>query len=228
MLQKVYAKFRERLVFEPIIYTFSSTNAEFISKNCVSRGAFCAFGREDNDAITGRVVIREALRQACIFKLNVDDFFQYTRAFYTSCFNTFSENCSQELVKATGLEWNDISRCVDHSFEGVNQNYWENDNGLLSANKEQIKLLGAQSFPNVYFNEKLYKGSLSYNDMLLAICGALNGQSAECANIQLEVEEDLDVIQMIILTLVGFVAGVIILGFICKQIAKRKYLRLIY
>ena len=59
---------KEKILFEPILITFSSESEEFKINNCVSRGKYCAFDIGGNGDINGKMIVYESLRQKCIYK----------------------------------------------------------------------------------------------------------------------------------------------------------------
>jgi len=164
-LEDVYNKLKDRIMFEPHIVTFTSKSQEFISKNCVSNGAYCAFDPSHSSGATGRDVVLESIRQKCIYKMSVPDYFAYARIFFSKCFGTFDEKCSKAAVEKTWVDWSQVQKCVEKSFHGSAKTFYLNDNDLLADEKEKIKKLGTNNFPNIFINNILYRGSLSKVDI---------------------------------------------------------------
>ena len=159
VLEEVYHKLKDRVLFEPHIVTFASKSSEFTSHNCVSGGAYCAFEPHTDSAASGRDVVLEGLRQKCIYKANIADYFTYMDAFFGSCSKVLTEECSKRVLRKTSLDWDHIKKCVDNSFHGINKVSYLNDNEVLADEKEKFKKLGTASFPNVFINNALYKVS---------------------------------------------------------------------
>lgn len=77
--------------------------------------------------------------------------------------------------------------------------------------------------PSVYFNGSLYKGSLSYTDLVLTVCSLINDSMQECVG-PVKVMK-VDVVSIIVPMITAFVGGLLILFFVCRALAKRRYLR---
>lgn len=212
-------------MFEPHVVTFTSKSQEFISKNCVSNGAYCAFDPSHAGAATGRDVVLEAVRQKCIYKMSVPDFFTYTRVFFGRCFGSFDEKCAKAAVDRTWVDWAAVQKCVEKSFSGSGKTFYQNENELLADEKEKMKKLGTNNFPNIFINNILYRGSLSKIDILLSVCSALHDDVSECKNIDLFPADDFGFWQMAAIQLLVFVLGSAFLAFICRRIAKKQYLK---
>lgn len=212
-------------MFEPHLVTFTSKSQEFISKNCVSGGTYCAFDPSHAPGASGRDVVFESLRQKCIYKMSLPDYFTYIKVFYEKCFNSFTEQCSRAAVERTWVDWTQIQRCVDKSFHGSNKVSFLNDNDILADEKDKMKKLGTSNFPNIFINNILYKGSLSKFDILLSICSVLHDDVSECQNIDMVPYDDFSFWQMALIQLIVFVLGALFLAFICRRIAKKQYLK---
>ncbi len=225
VLQDVYKKLKDRVVFEPSIVSFTSKSSDFIAKNCVSNGNYCSFEPSHEKTITGRDVILEGVRQKCIYKANVDSYFNYMTEFYKTCIHEFTEACSQRILKTTNLKWTNVETCAGRSFHGMSKMVYQNENDLLSDDKEKLKRLSHATFPNIYINGILYKGSLEHFDILLSICSALNDETFECKNLDIVPFYDLSLTDMLTAHLAVLFVGIIVMAFICRRIAKRQYLR---
>lgn len=212
-------------MFEPHVVTFTSKSQEFISKNCVSGGAYCAFDPSHSSGATGRDVVLEAIRQKCVYKMSVPDYFTYTKAFFSKCFSSFDEKCSKSALDKTWVDWAAVQKCVEKSFHGSGKSFFTNENDLLADEKDKMKKLGTNNFPNIFINNVLYRGSLSKVDILLSICSSLHEDVSECKNIDLVDYDEFSFWQMALIQLTVFVLGSAFLAFICRKIAKKQYLK---
>lgn len=224
-LESVYDKLKDRILFEPHLVTFASKSQEFISKNCVSNGEYCAFDPNHEGKQTGRDVIMEGLRQKCIYKKGLSQYFAYMRGFYEKCFTVFTESCSKTIVDRLGFDWEQLRVCVDKSFHGPLKNLVQNENEILADDKEKMKKTTTSNFPNVFINNVLYRGSLSKLDMLLSICSSLHDEVHECQNVDLSPYAEVSIFQMVAFQLSVFLLGILVMAFVCKRIAKDKYKR---
>jgi len=222
MLQIVYDKLKDKILFEPSIVTFKSKSEEFKNTNCISDGKYCAFDPDNEGPITGRDVILESLRQKCVYKIGISQYFSYMQLFYAYCMFDFSEECSRGLIERLGLDPFDVLSCVDNSFLATNNQKYSNDNTILAEERDKQRKAGLNSFPNIYINDVLYQGTLSYYDLLLSICSSLNDITMNCRNLDFE-DTDYNILTIIMLHVGIYIACVILLAFICKKIAKRRY-----
>lgn len=224
-LEEVYNKLKNRILFEPHVVTFTSKSTEFISKNCVSNGAYCAFDPGHTTAATGRDVVIESIRQKCIYKVSIPDYFKYMKYFYEKCFESFDEKCSKWAVDKTWVDWTQVQKCVERSFHGSNKALYANDNELLADEKDKMKRLGTTNFPNIFINNILYKGSLSKYDILLSICSTLHDDVSDCQNIDMVPYDDFSFWTMALIQLAVFLIGSAVMAYLCRRVAKKQYLK---
>lgn len=226
-IKKVVTKLQDKIVFEPHLITFSSESDQFINNNCISNGLYCEFDPDNYDNITGRMVILEAIRQKCIFKVDNSFYFDYMIQFYDKCEETFTEECSKSLMSDLGQNFKNVHSCVLRSFQTSateNINYDVN-NTILEVEKIKQKTLSLTTFPNIYINNNLYNGSLSDIDLLLSICSSLNDETQNCHNLDLEVVREIRKLPIFLLFGVLFLICFIILVVVCKRIARQRYLK---
>jgi hypothetical protein len=196
-----------------------------MAQNCLSKGQYCAFGSVQNEKITGRSILMESLRQSCIYKMNLNIYFFYTQMFNDKCIDTFAESCSKDIIEKTFMNWSDIAKCVDYSFVGNEKDIYQNDNNLLSNARQKSDALKVEAMPNLFFNDVQYAGSIAFSDLSMAMCDQLNQEVEECREVPLLDLEELNVAGLVIGMVLCFFLGLLIIGLICKKIAKRNYLR---
>lgn len=224
VLEKVYFTLRDRVVFEPVVVTFSSKAEEFVRGHCVSQGNYCALEPGLKGTATGRDVVLEAIRQKCVYKAGVKEYFSYMDGFYSKCVHEFTEKCSLDLARGNSLYPEDIKKCVTDSFSKTSSDVYQNENELLREERDKYKRLGVERFPEIYINSMLYKGSLSYFDLLLSLCSALHEESKDCRNLSLEGDSEVNLIVLVAVSLSVFAVGVAVLAFVCRKIARKRYL----
>lgn len=222
MLQVVYEKLKDRILFEPSIVTFSSKSEDFKANNCVSDGKYCAFDPDNEGPITGRDVVLEAIRQKCIYKISIDNYFNYMQLFYGYCLFDFSEGCSKGLIEKLNIEPTDVFSCLDNSFLVSNNDKYSNDNTILSDEREKQRKAGLNNFPNIYINDVVYQGTLAYYDLLLSVCSGLHDITMNCRNLDFD-DVDYNVPTIILLYVGIYSACLTVLAFLCRKIAKRRY-----
>ena len=222
-LREVYLKLKDRMIFEPHIVTFTSKSNEYITNNCVSQGKYCAFDPDNEGPITGKDVIMEALRQKCIYKAGITQYFYYMDMFFTQCITKFTEECSNHLIWKSGIDSSDITSCVNNSFNKVNVNFKDNENEILAEEREKVRKLGTTHFPNIYINNLLYNGTLATFDLLLSMCSSLNDESQECRNLSFNSNSKAEIFFIIMIHVIIYIIGVLILATVCKKLAKKRY-----
>lgn len=225
IIEDVYHKLKDRVIFEPNIVTFTSKSEDFIAHNCVSNGNYCAFEPSHESSATGRDVVMEGLRQKCIFKANVNAYFTYMASFFSACAHSFREDCSKKILGKTSLDWDQVDKCVTQSFHGTSKSVQSNENDFLADDKEKLKKLSHASFPNIYINGMLYKGSLEHFDVLLSLCSALHDETQECRNLDIVPFYEIPLLNLIFGHLLILVIGIGIMAFVCRRIAKQQYIR---
>jgi hypothetical protein len=68
--------------------------------------------------------------------------------------------------------------CIDNSFD-TSGNY-ESDNSLLREDKEWAKRLGLNFHPSVTINDFTFRGAITFEDLMDALCAAFHSRAAEC------------------------------------------------
>lgn len=218
----------DRVNVEPVIYTFQSTVPAVKETNCVSNGAYCAFPHPGSPEANGRTVLLEALAQLCILDLGIDTFGDYLARFQ-ECQPLFSQTCSTKIAADMGLDQPAIQTCVNATFEGNTPNLYDSGNTKLAQHRKRSKQLGTTSFPAIFINDVLYRGSSAYKDIYLTLCTALSGNPKKCTEVELEdTGLEITATQAAIWTGVFFIIGLLFLCVICRAIAKRRYLKLGY
>ena len=157
--------------------------------------------------------------------MNVNMYFFYTKMFAKNCLDTFSDTCSRDIIDNSFINWSDLKKCVDSTFAGNENVPYQNDNSVLASSKTRAEALKVDTVPNLYFNNAQYKASYAFSDMSMAVCDLLSKEVEECHEIPLMEVDDLNVVGLVLLMVSIFLVGLLIMGLICKKIAKRNYLR---
>lgn len=97
----------------------------FLDKNCYSGGKYCAIEeKEDDYKVTGRDIIREDLRQKCVYKTSYNStatrhiWWDYIQYVHRNCRNAITKDCSENAHIALGIDFKDTLDCVSDSFSG--------------------------------------------------------------------------------------------------------------
>lgn len=224
IIGQVYSTLRDKAVFEPMVVTFSSNSDELKSKHCVTRGNYCSIEPEIGNASTGREIILEGIRQKCIYKISMNDYFAYMSLFFITCLPDVSESCSRGLCYSLGIHFDEVKKCLNESFSKSESDFYENENSLLREEREAFRNFGVKNYPEIYINGKQYSGTLSYFDLLLSLCSALHEESKDCRNLSLEKQHEVNLTTLVLVSLTLFGIGVAGLAVLCRKIARKKYL----
>ena len=188
-------KFKAPIEFIPIYVTHQSPvyDPEKPQRelNCVSKGKYCYFPKEDTIIQDGQKILMESLRQKCIYKKNTDYikyYCEYMKNFYTNCLNSyevkFNERCSKQTLDNLGYSIQDLDDCVAASF-GVNSllssSYIDNENIIFQKDYEEILKYKITSFPAVVINDKPIDGIIKEYKILLAICKTVKKKPEFCS-----------------------------------------------
>ncbi len=223
ILSPIYHKLQHRVNFSPHIVSFSYKSEEYSVDNCLSKGKYCAFPGI-RDEFTGQNILMEGLRQKCVYKASVSNYFIYMNYFYKNCRTSMKFDCSKKVISSyTSLDPIDIFKCVVKSFHSVEDDLYSNDNDLLSSDQQELQEIQTNNFPNFFINGVLYEGTLSKNDLLLALCSSLHDEEKSCTELSMEDEDFLNETHIVVIHIFIFFFLILIMIYICKEIAKQKH-----
>lgn len=158
-------------------------------QDCYYKGKYCFF--LDEEAISmgitdGRTVLKENIRQICIFRAreterNFNLFLDYIEMFYSNCImkQTFDDKCSLSVLKKIDKSEEHIKQindCVESSFK-------DDDNFYLQKEKEFQKKMNVIVTPSIIVNRKLIYGKHSAFNIMEAICMSFNKPGELCESI---------------------------------------------
>jgi len=148
---------------------------------CTNKGRYCAVDPEHdlNTGITGEDIVRENLRQMCVFQYassnnNPHLWWQYVNKFETDCAanpSTFTIECSDGILSTLGMK-SFVSACVSGSggYHDMGPS-----NSLIDKELAERRDLGVYEMPSVFVNNVKYGGSLTCNKPVdVATCGVLS------------------------------------------------------
>jgi len=158
--------------------------------NCINSGRYCANTPHGDfvDSLKGIDVVRENLRQMCIWKVVSEagteyKWWDYVVDFADQCFGEEGvthetiETCSTEIQNDNEISASDVANCISSSG-GYDLNGGENT--LLQADLEEAKSMLIFELPSFIVNGALLRISPTYGPVLTAICAAyLDGTEPE-------------------------------------------------
>jgi len=128
------------------------------AKSCIQDGKYCAISAN----FDGADVVRENLRQMCIFKTlnstgytNTDKWWTYVNLFQKNCIanSAFTEDCSKTQQASAGIDANAVTSCIDACTVG-NKNTCLDDELALQQDRN------IWTYPMITINNQPYRGSI--------------------------------------------------------------------
>lgn len=149
--------------------------------NCLSGGRYCAPDPDLNGPLTGRDVLKEDLREICVYKQaleakhSYDVWFDYVKALNSTCTEGINEECSYAAMDKVGANAKNAKECVTRSFLGGNPAL--DDNTLLREQRLAWSESNLQFNPAVIINNQTYRGDLRAEPVFQAICSGYDPKS---------------------------------------------------
>ena len=154
-------------------------------KNCLGSGLYCIRpGKSQN--YDGRNIIRESLRQRCIFNYTYENtvinkkelLWEYFEKYYEKCVvnRNFESSCSEEILAKLGIPVDYIQKCYEESFIGdKNEQYFDIylKNELLDKDYELRKINFITKSPSITINDRLYMGTWRPEYIFESLCASL-------------------------------------------------------
>ena len=143
--------------------------------DCLGGGRYCAPDPDGEGKLTGRDVVKEDLRQMCMFKQISDNegysrWFEFQEIFTDRCNNAdFSKECSENVMSDMGFDVSVMNQCYRKSFDGGQENSLSK-NSMLAAEMEMWHGNGLHFYPAIIINGQLYRGDLENSAVLNGIC----------------------------------------------------------
>ena len=174
------------------VFWYTSTN----SNDCLSSGVYCAPdpGKllfriikltliiDGAGPLDGRSVVREDLRQICVFLLSPAIWWDYVAEYGSLCLPFTDEDCHLEVFNRIGLKRSDATKvqvCMTESFDGPDEQ--QADNKLLAKEKAAFLARRLHYWPAIIINKQQYKGHLDpVQDVFQAMCEALETKPQAC------------------------------------------------
>lgn len=118
--------------------------------------------------INGRDIVYEDLRQICISRKNLTDWWSYALLFSDLCLSTGTniKQCSYKTLGILGISTIEIEKCVNASFlDGENQTFSENL--LLKVERDHFIQKGIQAWPTIVINNVTFRVYFVYIFIIL-------------------------------------------------------------
>jgi len=210
--------------------------------NCVSSGRYCVSPRYDLNITDGRIILRENLRQKCIYEFTNEStnqtnlYWDYMIAFYDNCIGNsteakdFTDLCSIKTMMGIGVNYFPVELCIIKSFgeKGIapenEKIYLVKDNALFKADREEKLKHNIFLIPTILINNRTFWGSWSGENIFEALCAAFKTKPQVCYDEGAFLKENNT--GMSLGTMAAIVVIVIlfnlIIFFVCRKYIKRK------
>ena len=158
--------------------------------NCISRGIYCYFPKETTIIQEGRKILLEDIRQKCMFFLSKEKskslYYEYMNTFSQNCIHSkgkLAEFCSKNTLEKLGYSQNYLDKCIADSF-GVKDlrdpSYVDRENRLLRVEYDEILKYKLTSFPAVVVNDKIIKGLIKEETIVMQLCNYVKIKPSFC------------------------------------------------
>ena len=94
-----------------------------------------------------------------------------------------SQACSKNVTEQLGESWDELQKCVNGSFGNPHEISYTTDNSILAASADQWKEYGSLYWPAVVINSVTFRGELTRENVLDAICKALDTRPRACTDL---------------------------------------------
>ena len=158
--------------------------------NCISRGIYCYFPKETTIIKEGRKILLEDIRQKCMFSLSKEKstslYYEYMNTFFKNFIlskEKLTEFCSKNTLEKLGYSQNYLDKCIANSF-GVKDlgdpSYIDRENKLLRGEYDEILKYKLTSFPAVVINDKILKGLIKEETIVMQLCNYVKIKPSFC------------------------------------------------
>lgn len=181
-------KFSDLSTFSPKYLSFQSQHYEVNgvpgidgSFDCLESGIHCL--KDPDSILNGRISLKEAVRQKCIWSNFQGNWWQYVFLFRTTCLGKTGEKhieeCSYDLMGISDISKEMIRECYDNSFEGKSAN---NKNGLLQRDflENDFRIFRAPAF---VLNDFIHESEMDKDEFLDAVCDSLVDPPRKCMDV---------------------------------------------
>ena len=190
-------KFLDQYEFIPIYVTHQSPtyDPEKAQRelNCVTKGKYCYFPKENTITQDGQRILIESLRQKCMYIKSKDKlryYYEYMQSFYKECLNSgvprFNERCAKQVLENLGYPIDYLDECIADSF-GVNSllssSYIDNENNIFKKEYEEILKYKLSYFPAVVIDDKPLGGIIKEYTIVEALCNIVSTKPDFCSYI---------------------------------------------
>ena len=137
---------------------------------CISGGLYCAFPNLSINLTDPILILKENLKQKCIYnvvkeKKNNKIFFEYMSTFFQTCLNgtglikNFHRVCSDAVMEHLKIPTENITECIRNSFDNY-EKYRLSENQIYKKNNQDVlkyKFRSSSTYPSIVINNIPFK-----------------------------------------------------------------------
>ena len=142
---------------------------------CLGGGRYCAYNGDSSAD-----VLKEAIRQQCVYSLNHSAYLPYLEAWYKQCSRSSSSVCQAGLT-AAGISSSDLNTCYQNSY---NTDLYTDPNTVLIDLKRDYDTVLPYGLPTVTLWDKTYYGEIVSSYLTRAICAYQITALSTCESLQ--------------------------------------------
>jgi len=209
--------------------------------NCYSSGRYCITPRYDLNISDGRQILRENLRQKCIYKYayetakNSSVYWNYMGMFYDDCIGNgteaknFTEMCATNTMIQLNVNYLPVHLCIIDSFgiKDINheeKEYLTKDNEILKHDIEVKNNHNIWLIPTILINNRTFWGNWNGENIFEALCAAYKIKPQVCYDEGAFFKENntgMSYITIAIITVIVIIINLVIF-LVCRNWIKRK------
>lgn len=162
-------------------------------KLCYGSGKYCAH-EDGNPDVPGTDIIDEDLRMICLYKQLYNNeknikkhklWWDYVEKVGDLCYGEVSEGCSKIAHDELDLDWTWTQTCVEESWSKTREESddFQDDkivNYLIEAEISYHIAYGTTLFPSIVINNQTYRGQLTDEAVLNALCAGFDVYPPAC------------------------------------------------
>lgn len=235
--------FEGKVDFTPhyVFWECIGCDQRYIESDCFGGGKYCAV-EPSNDAIKGREIVLEDLRQKCLFKElkeqnNEQMWFDYIARVHQTCYATINEDCSFNAHKHLNLDFDKTLKCVEDSFSQPKAKWAESTcaNSIIDAEISYWKEFGTNIYPSIVINKKTYRGQIEPLSVFNALCASFQDPPKKCLKtlhkepqqsvqtyLDMSEQDDLVTAGEIMVLVVALIVVNVLVVYCCRRRARRE------
>ncbi|CAD8092965.1 unnamed protein product [Paramecium sonneborni] len=208
-------------IFYEVLRCFTCEKDEWKIENpdCLGGGRYCQFDPNGVAFGSGSDVLKEQLRQTCIWQVDSELWWSYMNYFTKKCTkeNEF-DKCFESFVNSEDKV--KIQQCIQSSYRDQNK-LEKGENSILESHFQLRYQSGIIFYPGVSINSVAYRGNIEADEIKEAICASFKEMPEQCKEQVLVISPNLQVensyFWLIIVVITSSVLFILFIVFIYRR-----------